>query len=271
MPLSDKEVQTLIGKLREKYAGYAKKYSKSWFNLDAFEDRLLVALRNKMNLEGFILAEIANFEKTREKYEKKKNAKSFTQLVDRIMEENMARVKKYLPVYFHPQAELEMVHFYGAVSDLALYHLPVLWLISNEVVKNRVIRIEEEFGFLALPNGTRHAKRILDHIMILSRPSSPGLAMEIEKDRTAYLRECAFCLHDAHDLCEELLEMRAQEWEMPLRFDRLYIEKERRKKVVDLYQGLTGYGAILALMEHIGEIIEDFRLSAFRRKESQAF
>jgi hypothetical protein len=271
MPLSDKEVQTLIGKLREKYAGYAKKYSKSWFNLDAFEDRLLVALKNKMSLEGFILAEIANFEKTREKYEKKKNAKSFTQLVDRIMEENMARVKKYPPVYFHPQAELEIIHFYGAVSDLALHHLPVLWLISNDVIKNRVIRIEEQFGFLAMPTGTRHAKRILDHIMILNRQSSPELPMEVEKDRTSYLRECAFCLHDVVDLCEELLDLRAQEWEMPLRFEKLFIEKERAKKVVDLYQGLTGYGAVLSLKEHVGEIIEDFRLSAFRRKETQAF
>ncbi|TAL33828.1 MAG: hypothetical protein EPN93_13165 [Spirochaetes bacterium] len=271
MPLTDREVQTLIAKLRGKYAGYAKKYSKSWFNADAFEDRLLVAIKNRMNLEAFIFAEIANFEKTREKYEKKKNAKSFTRLVDRIMEDNMARVKKYTPVYFHPQAELEIVHCYGAISEFALYHFPVFWLISNDIAKARIIEIEERLNFLALPSGTRYAKRILDHVMILNRQAAPSREMEIEKDRNNYMKECAFELHDVHDLCEELLGMRSPDWEIPLRFDKLFIEKERGKKVVELYQGLTGYGAILQLMEVASNILDDFRLSAFKRKDSRAF
>ena len=94
MAMSDDEIDRLIEKLKQKYADYSAK-NPTWFNYDAFRDRLLVAVKNRMNREAFILAEIANFEKTREKYEKKKSQKSFSEQVDRIIDEQTARIKKY--------------------------------------------------------------------------------------------------------------------------------------------------------------------------------
>ena len=73
MELTSEEIDLLIKKLRDKYTTYARKYSQNWFNIHSFEKRLETAINNKMNLNGFILAEIKNFETILEKYEKKKN------------------------------------------------------------------------------------------------------------------------------------------------------------------------------------------------------
>lgn len=75
--LSDSEIEILISKLRNKYDTYAAQYSPRWFNKEAFEERLQVALRNKIDLEAFIVAEIAHFETLRKRFDEKKNERQF--------------------------------------------------------------------------------------------------------------------------------------------------------------------------------------------------
>src|SRR4030067_2189819 len=111
MAMSDAEINKLILKLRNKYSEYSKK-NPAWFNREAFEERLTMAFQNKMNMEGFILAEISNFEKIKSKYEKKKSEKPFADQVERIIGEHLARMKKYPEIRFHPKAGVEISHFY---------------------------------------------------------------------------------------------------------------------------------------------------------------
>ncbi|HOO70337.1 MAG TPA: hypothetical protein PK926_01155 [Spirochaetota bacterium] len=268
MPLTEKEIQQLVVKLRGKYQEYAKKHNPRWFDVAPFEERLRMAVNNKMNLEGFILAEISNFEKTRERFEKKKQEKenSFSKEVDRIIEEQNARIKKYSPVYFHPGAEFEIAHFYGAVSEFTLFFFPVLWIVISEpAIKNILIGIEESLNNLSLPRGKAPAKRIEDHALILSRPQTSDL--DIERDKNNYLKETAFVLHKIVDLCDGLLERRDPEWELPLSLNRLYVEDSRKKKILSLFSGHSGYGAIMKVRDHCLQILDDFRLKAFRKKE----
>ena len=126
MPLSDKETESLIEKIRAKYDQYAAKHNPRWFDRDAFEERLQVALRNRMDIEGFILAEIANFEKIKESYEKKKNNQSFSQQVDRIIEEHTEMIREYPDIEFHPKAGFEIRQMYGALTRLLRVYLPIL-------------------------------------------------------------------------------------------------------------------------------------------------
>lgn len=272
MPLSEKEIKLLIKKLRDKYDEYGKKISRVWFSGEAFEERLDMAIKKRMNLEGFILAEIANFEKTKDKYEKKKNQRPFSAFVDNIMEENRARIKKYEPVYFHPMADLEIVHFYGALSDFAEHQFPIIYvLVKDSFLKDRINQYNDKLNFLAMPSGTKHSKRILDHILILNRSAGPERDRDSEKDKTNYLRESAFVLHDIINFCDELLNLRSSEWETPVRFDKIFIEGERKKRVIQIFTGLTGYGAILKIKESAESIIEDFRLGAFKGKSLKSF
>jgi hypothetical protein len=91
-----------------------------------------------------------------------------------------------------------------------------------------------------------------------------------EKDKNEYLKDTAFVLHDISAFLDELMEKRNPEWEAPLRFDKLHIEGERKKKIISEFSGYTPYGAILKLKEETANIIADFRLEAFRRRAGSA-
>ncbi|MBP7737608.1 MAG: hypothetical protein KA369_16625 [Spirochaetes bacterium] len=264
MAMSDDEIDLLIEKLKKRYAEYSRK-NPTWFNIDAFNDRLLMAYRNRMNMEAFILAEIANFEKVKQKYDKKKNEKSFSEQVDKIIEEMTARVKKYPPIQFHPKAGVEIAHFYGALSEFDRHYFAVLFVLAEDKsLKDRLIAFEGELNNLAAPRGKLPAKRIEDHLMKLRLGQSSEI--EIERDKNDYLKESAFLLHEIVDFCDGLVEARNPEWENPLRMSKLFVEDGRRKVMAILFTGLTGYGAIMKVRDYAAGIIDDFRLTAFRRQ-----
>ena len=264
MALTDAEISRLVDKLKARYGEYSRT-NPTWFNLKAFEGRLAMARENRMNMEGFVLAEIANFEKTREKYEKKKGARSFSDKVDQIIEEQLARIKKYPAIPFHPKAGVEITHFYGALSDFTSNAFAVMFVIaSGKAVKDAVIALEQTLKELSVPRGSQPPRRIEDHALLLERAGVTEL--DIDRDRSDYLKESAFVLHDIIDLCDGLIEARDPDWENPLRFDKLFVDDGRKKKIAAAFSGLTGYGAILAVREKAAGIIEDFRLGAFRRR-----
>ena len=266
MPLNKDEVNELVNKLRDRYKEFAGKYSPKWFDLNAFDARLSSALRNRMNMEGFILAEISGFEKLKERYEKKKKEKenSFSREVDKILEQNIARIKKYPQIFFHPKCGIEISHLYGALSYLSMELFPILRVvISDSRLKNSINAMEDRLLFLAEQRGNLHPRRIADHILLLNRNGIKDI--DIEKDNNEYLKECGFFLHDLVDFCDGIIDSGRDEWNYPLTFQKLFVEEERRKRIVDIFQDLTGYGAVLKIKEYASAVIEDFRLGAFKR------
>jgi len=266
MPLKNNEINDLIEKLRDNYNQQAKKHSPKWFDVDKFNERYLFAVRNGMNLEGFILAEISSFEKLKEKYEKTKKSKEnlFSKKVDQIIDENLARIKKYPQIIFHPSCGVEIAYFYGAMKDYTFSFFPILWyLIRDHNTRTELTKIEEMLEFHTVTGPRKYPKRIEDHINILNRPGVKEI--DIEKDRNDYLKECAFLLHDIILLCDIALDTTVEEWNYPLSFDRFHIEAGRKKSVVDIFKEMTGYGAILRVKEKSEEIIHDFRLGAFKK------
>ncbi|HOK91777.1 MAG TPA: hypothetical protein PLA51_01605 [Spirochaetota bacterium] len=266
MSLKKEEIDELIRKLRAKYTEYSQKHNKKWFDPSSFEERLSMAIKNKMNLEGFILAEISNFEKLKEKYEKKKKEKenSFSKEVEKIIEENNARIKKYPEIIFHHNCDMELSHFYGSLNEFISYYFPIFWILATDnQLKNTINILEEQLSSFALKKGDKHPRRIEDHILLLKRPGVRPI--EIEKDKNDYLKEGGFLLHDIIDLCDSMIEMKNEEWNYPIQFRKLFIEEERRKKITDNFKAMTGYGAILKVKEQVSSIIEDFRLKAFKR------
>lgn len=266
MPLSRDEINELVGKLKERYKEYSSKHSPVWFDVNAFDQRLLAAIKGRMNMEGFILAEISNFEKIKERYEKKKKQKenSFSKKVDRIIEENNARIKKYPQIIFHSKNGLEISYLYGAMTFLSIELFPVMRIIiADSRLRNILNSLEDRLLFLAEPRGRLHAKRITDHIMLLNRAGVREI--EIEKDSNEYLKECAFLLHDIIDFCDGIVDSGRDEWNYPVTFQKLFIDEEKKKRVISHFSDLTGYGAVLKIREYVSGILDDFRLGAFRK------
>jgi len=263
--VSEKEIERLIEKLRAQYDEYAEKFSPRWFDRHAFEDRLQTALRNKMDLEGFILAEISNFETIKERYDKKKDSNSFSRKVDSIIEEHAEKIRVYPDIEFHPRAGFEIRHMYGALTLLVENHVPILWVILEEREHRDILfRLEQKLEQYGGTRGRRHAPRIEDHVAILKRPGVREL--DVENDKNRYLREAAFMLNEVVIFCALLLEHRTPSWEAPLRFDGLHIEGSRKKKVMDTFRGCSGYGAIVTIMDYAEGVINNFRLQAFRER-----
>ncbi len=177
----------------------------------------------------------------------------------------MARVKKYPAIQFHPKAGVEITHFYGALAEFELHYFAILFVLAEDKsLKDRLIAFEGELNSLAAPRGKLPAKRIEDHLMKLRRRQSSEI--EIERDKNNYLKESAFLLHEIIDFCDGLIEARNPEWENPLRMSKLFVEDGRKKVISILFTGLTGYGAIMKVRDYAAGIIDDFRLTAFRRQ-----
>jgi hypothetical protein len=272
MPLSPAELNALTDKLRARYDEHAKKFSPKWFDRTAFEQRLMLAVDKRMDLEGFILAEIANFEKTRERYDKKKNGKgSFTRKVDLIIEQNIARIKKYPEINFHSAAGIEIRHLYGALAELSQGYIPVLWLIlDGNQGRNAIAEIENTLNKFALPRGTRPPAAIEDHILILNRKGISDL--EIEKSRNNYLKESAFLLYSIMAFCDSFLtNHKLSALENPVRFDKVNFSPVSKKKVIQLFSTSTGYGALMTIRTYCEDILTDFRLTAFKPADIKRF
>lgn len=266
MALNRDEVNELVKKIRDRYKEYSEKHSPKWFDINAFDERLSAAIKSRMNMEGFILAEISNFEKLKDRYDKKKKAKenSFSKEVDKILEENTARIKKYPQIFFHPGCGMEISYLYGALSFFSTEIFPIMRIIiSDSRLKNSVNSLEDRLLFLAEQRGSIHPKRIADHILMLNRNGVRDI--EVEKDSNDYLKESAFLLHDIIDFCDGIIDSGRDEWNYPVTFEKLFIEEERKRRVVDFFRDLTGYGAVFKVKEFAVDIIADFRLGAFKK------
>jgi len=264
MPISKDEFNNLVEKLRDRFDDYAKRFSPVWFDRNAFEDRYRMAIVNSMDLDGFILAEVANFEKVRDRYDKKKKEKEkFSLKIDKIIDENFARINHYPHVDFHPKAGIEMKYMFGALTELGSFYIPVLWLLFSDYLRrNAITELEHLFQRIALPRGTRPPEGIEDHILLLNRDAVTDL--EVEKSRNNYLKESAFLLYEVIDFCDNYINERVSELDLPVRFDKAFFNNETKQQVIDNFSECTGYGALLKIKTKAEQILSDFRLTAFR-------
>lgn len=263
MALGNHEIEQLIVKLRERYRESSRAHSARWFNVEAFEERLSMARTERMNMEGFILAEIANFEKIQERFnEKKKKKNSFSDKVDAIIEEHTEQITTYPRIDFHERAGVEVPHFYGALNQLQEEYVPVLRMIlEDKLQRDALYRMEESLRLLADNRGERLPAAVDDFARVAER--SKGDEITLDKARADYLKEGAFWLARFIRFCDDLLQYRPEEWDLPLRFDALRIEESGRKRIIDRFGSHTSSGAIVAVREQAWGIVEDFRLKAF--------
>jgi hypothetical protein len=269
MPLNERELDKLIGKIRDNYSEYSQKFNSKWFNIEAFESRLRHAIINKMNMESFLLAEVANIEKIKEKYEatQKKTAirQTFSEKVDEILEDINDLIKKYPEKKFHEKANSELMKFYGAINFFALNYFSVLWaLIKDRNLKDKLMVLESKFFHNALNSSDKESKRIEDHIMILNRRDVQEI--DIEKDKNDILKDTAFLLHEIINFCDMAVKTRDDFLDLPVNSDKIFTAESQKKEVGEQFVNLTGYGSLLKIKEQAENIINDFRLGAFKKK-----
>jgi len=210
---SQGEVDKVVHKLKQLYRHYAAIYGEGTFNLKAFEKRYIDALKGKVDINAFLHAEISVFEELKcrvIKPEKKKEGKyepSYSEIADRIIEENVAKIKKYKYIDIHPDAEVEVKYLLGAVTDF--YYST--WTNASEIIKgirnpeinNQLERLEHDFAYYIIPVKGAYSRAVDDYLFVLSRKKTKDnekAAVNFIKYGGVLLNNCAKLMNSTYHI-----------------------------------------------------------------------
>ena len=236
-----------IQKLKNQYREYSESYGAKIFNLQSFEERYRNALDNKIDLYTFLLAEIDVFNELKKKVEKTDteeagdNLPSYSELADKIIENNMDRIKGYRLIDFHPDAEEEAKHLLGAITEF--YY--EVWGKINEMIRTLGLKgtddvrlkLENDFTFFAIPVRGSYSRAVEDYVLTLSRKNpadNEKAAVNFMRFGGILLNNCLRVVNDGLSALEA----------MP--------EAESKLKILKRYRDI------------LKRIIEDFRLTEIR-------
>ena len=250
--LSDIEIRSAVNKIRARYTDYVSLYKKDPSPAGSFEDRYIQAMRQRVDMELFLHAELSaiedliKLEETRAaaaenrttKYREKKEQKQ--DFADRVLEEYRRRIAKYPSLEIHIDASEEVEKLYGTLGTFERQLWPDLGRFIRKAypsaVNNPRARLEEQILTLCssvhggVPTHVARYKSLHEW----SNPDSP----EIVKEERKVLLDAAFFLFDLLDVFSEML-----------RTDNL--EPWERENVEKMNQ-------------YVHTVVTDFRLKEFR-------
>lgn len=249
--LTPNEISRAVEKIRRRYDEYIYKYFKPRTIKNAFEDRYIEAIKASTDISNFLMAEISAVEELIRREEERVGSgqaeepapESVTERVERIVEENLARMRKYPEVPFHPVASEELRRLLGAMCRLEEKHWEVLTTCLRNTAYYRssltMLNLEGKLRHLAARGSDGVPSGLSRYLYHANRFPRDYLA--IDRQEKEYILESAFLLHDL----EEILE----------RVETNYPQLEEGSR--------SGLREIQAFIQGI---IRDFRLKEFKRK-----
>jgi hypothetical protein len=247
--LTPNEISRAVEKIRRRYDEYIYKYFKPRTIKNAFEDRYIEAIKASTDISNFLMAEISAVEELIRREEEKVGSgqeapkESVTDKVERIVEQNLARTRKYPEVPFHPVASEELRRLLGAMCRLEEKHWEVLTTCLRNTAYYRssltMLNLEGKLRHLAARGSDGVPSGLSRYLYHANRFPRDYLA--IDRQEKEYILESAFLLHDL----EEILE----------RVEANYPQLEEGSR--------SGLREIQAFIQGV---IRDFRLKEFKRK-----
>ena len=247
--LTPGEITASVEKIRRKYDEYVEKYFKPSSVRRAFEARYLEALRARVDVSSFLLAEISAIQELIAREEERirlgpvRAAEKEPSFADKVLEENRARISGYREVAFHPDAGEEVRRLVGALTDLATEAWQDLArALSNTMyamTSSEMLALDSRLRSLASPAGVE-APQILNRL-VAELKKFPRIYAAIEREDKEYILEAAFFLHDLSTALKRVVEVHTE------------IGAARRKIVEDS-------------IKRVWRIIGDFRLKDLKRK-----
>ena len=248
--LTPGEISASVEKIRKKYDDYVSKYFKPRTLRRAFETRYIEALRAKVDISSFLLAEIAAIQELIEREEQRvqlgpvrpASTEKPQSFADKVLEENRARIAKYPDVPFHADASDEVRRMAGALTDLAERQWPPLGEALEETMyamtSSEMLAMDSQLRYLA-SSGGNETPQFLNRLVVELK-KFPRHYPSIDREEKDYILQSSFFLHDLFIILE--------------RVKRVYTElAEERRRVVE------------ECLEHVWSVITDFRLKDLKR------
>ncbi|MDH4199344.1 MAG: hypothetical protein OEV66_03100 [Spirochaetia bacterium] len=247
----------LVEKLREKYQRAAEKYGEKIFNLVELESRITHLLKTKGNVESFVKAEMAFYEKAMsiafaktQEIEKKKEANA---RINAILDSHTQKIRKYKDIFFDPVASVEVRKMVGAITDWYDNGLPLIkYLYRGAEVWNEIIPVYQEMERFYMPPGrpsTAFLRNYADEIRKMPQDQK-------ENAERRLIQTCANSLYKMENLLEKEMQkmtdfQKARIINMSPAFDPEIREKWAKMKEFE---------ALAIVTSDISNIIDDFRL-----------
>ncbi len=250
--LTPHEISRAVEKIRRRYDEYVYKYFKPRTIKNAFEDRYVEAIKASTDISNFLMAEISAVEELIRREEERVGSgqaeepapESVTERVERMVEENLARMRKYPEVPFHPVASEELRRLLGAMCRLEEKHWEVMTTCLRNTAYYRssltMLNLEGKLRHLAARGSDGVPSGLSRYLYHANRFPRDYLA--IDRQEKEYILESAFLLHDLGEILE--------------RVDANYPQLEEGSR--------SGLREIQAFIQGI---IRDFRLKEFKRKQ----
>jgi hypothetical protein len=247
--LTPGEISASVEKIRKTYDEYISKYYKPRSLRQAFESRYITALRAKIDISSFLLAEISAIRELIEREEQRVQlgpvrpaTEKAPGYADKVVEENRARISKYPELAFNPDAGEEVRRLAGALSDLAGTFWPDLGFALQETMyamsSSEMLTLDSQLRYLSSTD-RQETPQFLNRLIIQLRKFPRNFAA-IDREEKDYILQASFFLHDLFTVLE--------------RVKRVYTEMlpDRRKVIEDT-------------LARTWEIITDFRLKHLKR------
>jgi hypothetical protein len=249
--LTPNEISRAVEKIRRRYDEYIYKYFKPRTIKNAFEDRYIEAIKASTDISNFLMAEISAVEELIRREEERVGSgqaeepapESVTERVERIVEENLARMRKYPEVPFNPVASEELRRLLGAMCRLEEKHWEVLTTCLRNTAYYRssltMLNLEGKLRHLAARGSDGVPSGLSRYLYHANR--FPRNYLAIDREEKQYILESAFFLHELNEILERVA----------AHYPQLDAgSKAGLKEIQELIQG----------------ILRDFRLKEFKRK-----
>lgn len=210
--LSQKEIDSVLHKIRAEYDKYIVTYHKSAALKEEFERRLRIALIESRDMERFLSEEIAAVRSiyelqeeldrkqmaAREKSRLKALRKEQPDFADKVLEELKSRITAYPKLNVHREASYEIVHLYGAIEEFERKHWPEIDRFIGEYRSWALKGERKDFNLLLwrfVPAAEGKVPPILEkYCLLLDSPDKPLKELNFEAQQC--IKEAAFLLND---------------------------------------------------------------------------
>jgi len=249
--LSNSEIDKLIEKIRKKYVDAAKVHGENRFNVKALNERYFNALRNRIDMQTFLYAEVLAFDDIINEIEKERKdledrAKIRKQL-EEISEEHIKLIAGYPDCDFHEKASFEVSKLFGALklyyNELFIDVKRIIGDFKDLGINNRFkpfIKIFEEYCAAKIKG---LSPKMEDYTLIINKFGSHG--KDYEKEEQKYLQSIAVFLNDY------------------LVFLKLIVKESNNYQFVPDDE----ISFLQANVDFINKMIVDFRFSSFKKEK----
>ncbi|HUI71276.1 MAG TPA: hypothetical protein VL354_12220 [Spirochaetia bacterium] len=226
------------------------KYFKPKTLKEAFEERYVRALRARVDISSFLIAEISAIEELIRREEKKAtaepakaDAEKQQSIADRVVEENRKRIAKYPDIAFHPDASEEVRRLLGALSVLLRDRWEklgdALQRTMYSMSSSEMLSLDSKLHSLAATDKEEVPQLLVRLVSQLRK--FPRNYPQIERHEKEYILEAAFLLNDLVIVLERVRQVHAD------------VTAESKKTIEET-------------LAYVSQIVNDFRVKDFKRK-----